>query len=326
MPTSVHEFIVATFSNSINFCCGISKHGRLFELSLKIYFFKQQNIIMERRTYVIHEYVGRGLCVRANYTLIGPDLIAHRFIYDKSTLQLAMTRGIFKPFARRKKAIKKAPSSAEPSVKGYDTRADCLTCYDLDFHYVPQPHKNPNICSMGQAARYWISSAKLAKNTGCKSCQFLKSAFDTLTGSWGMSVAEGSNIPYQIAIIDQNDAGEGGAAKPESNRATHEAPRSLKVIMRCDPEDTKGGKKGGFEEEFEIEIYTPMNGDTNNFLWCPYSTKAVLHVQARHRIGRPLVLLAKCRRIRVAKNVRTSPDNGSKNVIKATRIAMDETR
>ena len=225
-----------------------------------------------------------------------------------------MTRGVFQPFSRRKKPAKKAPSSADSSVKGHGPQASCSTCYNLDFQYIPQPHKDRRICSIGQIARHWIPSDKFTKNTGCESCQLLKSAFDTLTSSWGISSVEGSAIPYQIAIIDQDDEDAGDTDEQESGRANRQVQQSLKVIMRCDPEYTKGGKKGGFDEEFEIEIYTPMTGEKSNFLW-PLYIENMLYSQARHRIGRLSVPLAKYQRIRAPKNARILPDTGSRSVI-----------
>ncbi len=142
----------------------------------------------------------------------------------------------------------------------------------------------------------------------------LKSAFDTLTSSWGISAAEESAIPYQIAIIDQDDDDTGDADEQESGRAIRQVPQSLKVIMRCDPEYTKGRKKDGFDEEFEIEIYTPMAGETSDSIWHVY-IEYMSYGQARHRIGRPSVLLAKCRRIQAPRNARTLPDTGSRSVI-----------
>ena len=201
------------------------------------------------------------------------------------------------------------------------TQANCSTCFDLDFRYIPQPHKNRRIRSIGQPARHWISSAMLAETTSCESCKLLKSSFDALTSSWGISATEGRSIPYQIAIIEPDDAGAGDASEQEGGGAIPKAPRSLTVIMRCNPEYTKDGEKGGFDEEFEVEIYTPINSKTHIF-WGGQYTEAALHVQVRHHAGRPSVPLAKCRQVRAERNVRTSLDSGSKNVIKATRIAM----
>ena len=145
------------------------------------------------------------------------------------------------------------------------TQANCSTCFDLDFRYIPQPHKNRRIRSIGQPARHWISSAMLAETTSCESCKLLKSSFDALTSSWGISATEGRSIPYQIAIIEPDDAGAGDASEQEGGGAISKAPRSLKVIMRCNPEYTKDGEKGGFDEEFEVEIYTPINSKTHIF-------------------------------------------------------------
>ncbi len=163
----------------------------------------------------------------------------------------------------------------------------------------------------------------LAETFGCESCKLLKSSFDTLTGSWGISALEGTPIPYQIAIIEPDDAGVGDAGEQEGGGAIPKAPRSLKVIMRCDPEYTRDGEKGGFDEEFEVEIYTPINSKTHKLVGCLY-TQAALHVQVRHHAGRPSVPLAKCRRIRAEKDARTSLESGSKNVIETTSIVMGE--
>lgn len=173
-----------------------------------------------------------------------------------------MTRGVFVPFRHRKKPVSKSEESSNTPasdipINSHKTGALCSTCFDLNFAYVPQPQRNPAICSIGQPARHWISSVNLSSNVNCKSCCFLASAFDMLVSSLKATTTPGEAISYTIAIIDQNIPGEPGAASDQNiSRRTP----SLKVIMRCRLENVVNGNEGRFDEEFEVEIYTPLQG------------------------------------------------------------------
>ncbi|KAF9475453.1 HET-domain-containing protein [Pholiota conissans] len=131
----------------------------------------------------------------------------------------------------------------------------CSTCFDLNLRYIPKPHNDPDVCSYGQVARHWILSTDLAKDPSCASCRFLKSAFDTLINSGGVTeIPPGKHVSYMIAILDRNDDDvEDDYAKKRMRDAARnkESSKSLKVEMRCTVEDD------GFREEFEVEIYSP---------------------------------------------------------------------
>lgn len=122
---------------------------------------------------------------------------------------------------------------------------------------IPQPQNDMDNCTFGEVSRHWITSADLAKDPSCQSCSFLKSAFDTLIKSEEVvEIPRGKSIKYQIAILDRddNDAVDKAAARKIRQAALRNgASRSLKVEMRCDT-------KGGFQEEFKVEIYTLPGG------------------------------------------------------------------
>ncbi|KAF8962312.1 heterokaryon incompatibility protein-domain-containing protein [Flammula alnicola] len=149
---------------------------------------------------------------------------------------------------------------AVPASRGHRPKANCATCFDLDLRYIPQPHKDEDSCSMGQIARHWITYADLAKDPSCASCRFLKSAFDTLVNSGEvMDIPPGREIRYSIAILDRDDGdAEDAVARKKRREAAgnSEASKSLKVEMRCSAEK-RGSNDSGFQEEFELEIYTP---------------------------------------------------------------------
>ncbi len=179
-----------------------------------------------------------------------------------------MTRGVFQPFTGRKKPGKKNPSESsiisctrKHSARPLLRHASCSTCFDLDFKFVPLTHTNANTPSPGLAAKHWISSLDLTWNFNCKSCNFLKSAFDTLIASWDLPGAR-RDMPYKIAIIDRDDPG--AIDMPASMKSQgFETARSL---MGCFTVQPDGAGEDDYEEEFEVEIYTPPGGERPSFM------------------------------------------------------------
>lgn len=134
---------------------------------------------------------------------------------------------------------------------------NCSTCFDLDMRYIPQPHKNPNASTYAGTTRHWIQSTSLAEDPACKSCSFLKSAFDTLVNSGDLVGTPPRGMTYSIAILDRDDDDSADAAAQKKRREAagrSGASRSLKVIMRCN-------FASGDNEEFNVEIYTPPGGE-----------------------------------------------------------------
>ncbi|KAI9730237.1 MAG: hypothetical protein M1834_006001 [Cirrosporium novae-zelandiae] len=124
------------------------------------------------------------------------------------------------------------------------TAVSCKFCYDLDLNAIPKPHKDPDICSIGQVARYWIKSSALERsvNRGCQTCSVLRNAIDTLIQRGGLvEVPElpASPVKYRIAICDPNEHQSGS--------------QSLRIVLRCalDSQD---------DEEFEVELFTLLAG------------------------------------------------------------------
>ncbi|KAH9474382.1 hypothetical protein JR316_0012840 [Psilocybe cubensis] len=161
------------------------------------------------------------------------------------------------------------PRAVRTDSKRPRNRAKCPTCFDLDLRYIPQPHKDPNFCSIGQAARQWISSTDLAKDSNCPSCRLLKSAFDTLVRDGELIDAPSdSEISYSIAILDRDDE-KPSTNGPNKKTGTKESDGSkgLIVMMRCGAA-IKGKEEDGFREEFKVELYTPFEGR-----FCPFVSK-----------------------------------------------------
>ena len=169
-----------------------------------------------------------------------------------------MTRGVFQPFTRRKKPGKKNTSGSASSLAlaNNPRQASCSTCFNLDFKYVPLTHTNANTPSPGLAAKHWISSLDLTRNFNCRSCYFLKSAFDTLIASWDLPGAR-RDMPYKIAIVDRDDPGAIDMPAPMKGHG-FETARSLMSVLRCSPD---GASEDDYEEEFEVEIYTHPGGE-----------------------------------------------------------------
>ncbi|KAF9469586.1 heterokaryon incompatibility protein-domain-containing protein [Collybia nuda] len=133
---------------------------------------------------------------------------------------------------------------------------NCSTCFDLDMRYIPQPHRDPDSSTYAQVARHWILSTNLAKDPTCKTCSFLKSAFDTLVNSADLVGTPPRGMTYSIAILDRDDGYGADAATLKTKREAagrSGASRSLHVEMRCNFD-------GGDNEEFQVEIYTPPGG------------------------------------------------------------------
>ncbi|KAF9461085.1 heterokaryon incompatibility protein-domain-containing protein, partial [Collybia nuda] len=144
--------------------------------------------------------------------------------------------------------------SKHPQPNGAPTPAICPTCFSLNMRRIPQPQNDMDNCTYGESSRHWITSEELAKDPSCKSCSFLKSAFDTLLNSGEVvEVPRGKPIKYQIAIMDRddNDAVDKATVRKMRQAALKQgASRSLKIEMRCEA-------KRGPREEFKVEIYTP---------------------------------------------------------------------
>ncbi|KAF8911151.1 hypothetical protein CPB84DRAFT_1088663 [Gymnopilus junonius] len=176
-------------------------------------------------------------------------------------------RGPWKPPVYVGPPIESTPE-AEPRFKDQRRLATCQTCFDLDLRYIPQPHKDPDLCSYGQVARHWITSTDLAKDASCASCRFLKSAFDTLLHSGNVIHAPpGTEISYSIAILDRNDddvQDDVTKKKKKDAKKDGEGSQSLKVEMRCSAQK-RGSKDDEFQEEFAVEIYTPLGSEWGNF-------------------------------------------------------------
>ncbi len=69
-------------------------------------------------------------------------------------------------------------------------------------------------------------------------------------------------MPYKIAIIDRNDPG--AIDMPASMKSQgFETARSLMAVLRCSPD---GAGEDDYEEEFEVEIYTPPGGEIPSFM------------------------------------------------------------
>lgn len=161
-----------------------------------------------------------------------------------------------------------ADSRSGPTSTGRNPRdgANCNTCFDIDLRFVPQPHKDQNICSVGQVARHWIKSSDLGKNqTSCRSCRFLKSAFDILLNEGEViDIPHGSEIDYSIAILDRNDSNSADEQQKRKRREAalaYETSNSLLIEMRCSAVNrSRGAKDDGFQEEFKVEIYTRPGG------------------------------------------------------------------
>ncbi|PPQ68506.1 hypothetical protein CVT26_003445, partial [Gymnopilus dilepis] len=115
-------------------------------------------------------------------------------------------------------------------------------------------------------ARHWIKSTDLAKDPGCASCRFLKAAFDALLASGEViKVPDGieGGVEYQIAILDRDDddsADEAAKRRRREARMRGEGAKGLKVEMRCSAKRRGDGRDEGFQEEFKVEIYTPVGG------------------------------------------------------------------
>jgi hypothetical protein len=126
----------------------------------------------------------------------------------------------------------------------------------------------------------------------CASCSFLKSAFDTLLKSGEVVDApSGKQTKYQIAILDRDD--DDGADKVTARRIRAAArksgaSRSLKVVMRC-------STKGGFQEEFKVEIYTPVGGEFAHVTNLIVLLIEGWNQQPRQHLGRPSEWLVKSR-------------------------------
>ncbi|KAF9544537.1 HET-domain-containing protein [Agrocybe pediades] len=161
------------------------------------------------------------------------------------------------PINFRPSSDDEAPRMSSRHGKG----AKCHVCFDLDQRYIPQPDRDEESCSYGQANRHWISSNDLKRDRSCASCRFLKSAFDTLLNSGEIiSIPRGSEIVYYIAILDRsnNDSADKEFLKRKKQaQERYKSSQSLMIEMRCSTR--KIGKKDeeGTREEFKVEIYTP---------------------------------------------------------------------